>query len=87
VIGLLSRAITELSGSFLLVLGPTFSALLTNKSLLTNALGTYFSRTSSSLEPHGPGIFPSEQWTAGIIGGIRAPWLLGSVARCGMSVT
>ena len=33
VIGLLSRAITELGGSFLLVLGPAFSALLTNKSL------------------------------------------------------
>jgi hypothetical protein len=35
VIDLLSRAITESGGSFLLVLGPTFSALLTNKSLLT----------------------------------------------------
>jgi hypothetical protein len=41
VIDLLSRAITELGGSFLLVLGPNFSALLTNKSLLTNAVGTY----------------------------------------------
>ena len=41
VIDLLSRAIinTELGGSFLLVLGPTFSTLLTNKSLLTNAVG------------------------------------------------
>jgi hypothetical protein len=35
----LSRAIKELGGSFLLVLGPTFSALLTNESLLTNAVG------------------------------------------------
>jgi hypothetical protein len=41
VIGLLSRAITELGGSFLLVLGPAFSALLTNKSLLTDAVGSH----------------------------------------------
>ena len=40
VIGLLTRAIRESGGSFLLVLGPTFSALLTNKALLTNAVGT-----------------------------------------------
>jgi hypothetical protein len=33
VIDLLPRAITEPGGSFMLVLGPTFSALLTNKSL------------------------------------------------------
>ena len=39
-IGLLSRAITEPGGSFLLVLGPTFSALLADKSLLTNVVGT-----------------------------------------------
>ena len=39
VIDLTSRAIRESGGSFLLVLGPTFSALLANKSLLTNAVG------------------------------------------------
>jgi hypothetical protein len=41
VIDLLSRAIMESGGSFLLVLvlGPTFSALLANRSLLTNAVG------------------------------------------------
>ena len=41
VIDLVTRAIWESGGSFLLVLGPTFSALLTNKALLTNAVGTY----------------------------------------------
>jgi hypothetical protein len=40
VIGLLSRPITGPSGSFLLVLGPTFSALLTVSALLTGAVGT-----------------------------------------------
>jgi hypothetical protein len=40
VIGLLTRAIRESGGSFLLVLGPTFSALLANKALLTDAVGT-----------------------------------------------
>ena len=39
VIDLLARAIRESGSSFLLVLGPTFSALLTNKALLTNATG------------------------------------------------
>ena len=41
VIGLLSRAITEFGGSFLLVFGPTFSALLTNSALLTAAVVLY----------------------------------------------
>jgi hypothetical protein len=48
VIDLLSRAITESGGSFLLVLGPTFSALLTNNSLLTNAVGNGHSSTDTS---------------------------------------
>ena len=41
VIDSLSRAITESGGSYLLVLGPAFSELLTNNELLTNAVGMY----------------------------------------------
>ena len=47
VIDLPTRAIRESGGSFLLVLGPTFSALLTNKALLTDAVGT-LARASAS---------------------------------------
>ena len=43
-IDLLPRAIRESGGSFLLVLGPTFSALLANKALLTDAVGTVHGR-------------------------------------------
>jgi hypothetical protein len=39
VIGPLQRAITEPGGSFLLVLGPALSALLTNSALLTADVG------------------------------------------------
>ena len=39
VIDLPTRAIRESGGSFLLVLGPTFSALLTVSALLTGAVG------------------------------------------------
>ena len=46
VIGLLTRAIRESGGSFLLVLGPAFSALLTNKALLTNAVGCRYTAVS-----------------------------------------
>ena len=53
VIDLLTRAIRESGGSFLLVLGPTFSALLTNKALLTNAVGT--ASTSPFLSKGNPG--------------------------------
>jgi hypothetical protein len=52
VIDLLSRAITELGGSFLLVLGPTFSSLLTNKSLLTNAVLLRQGPVTSSVGRH-----------------------------------
>jgi hypothetical protein len=50
VIDLASRAIKESGGSFLLVLGETFSELLTNNELLTNAVGTRGTHVAATVE-------------------------------------